>query len=267
MVGHLLGSEWSENVKLKKLVFIIFLSLMAALIVSHVNAQTATPIVPCKIGHEAPPIGFWTWATNAHVKVFIVSADFQPAHIPYLLTALDSWTKVSALTGSGVQFEYQGSTEQQHLCENCLTVMRGPVFDKAKRHATELRAFSARGDQIITYATIVIDPRLTNPKALLNAMVHELGHNLGLLDCYTCKRKSTVMNQLAALNVPNGMQEPTSCDVARVKEAYEELKVRIRPSPTNGSATSDVGEEPVDDDTPIVVPKTTMRSGISPPVD
>jgi hypothetical protein len=139
--------------------------------------------------------------------------------------------------------------------------MRGRVFDKTTRHATELRAYSAKGNQIITFASIIVDPVLTNPKALLNALVHELGHNLGLLDCYTCKRKSTVMNQFEAVNVSNDMEKPTSCDIAQVREAYKELKMLVRASPSGReSMPVDEGEEPVDDDTPIVIPPTANRS-------
>jgi hypothetical protein len=85
-------------------------------------------------------------------------------------------------------------------------------------------------------------------------VAHELGHNFGLLDCFTCKKKSTLMNQLKVMNVPNDMATPTACDIAQVREAYNELKVRVRPSPPNRNLIDD-GEEPVDDDTPVVIPK------------
>jgi len=140
-------------------------------------------------------------------------------------------------------------------CENCLTVMRGPVFDGRKRHATELRTYSARGDQIMTWAQIVVDPRLTNSKALTNAVAHELGHNFGLLDCYTCKFKTTVMNQFKVVNEPNDMEGPTTCDIAQVKAAFLELAVRVRPAPKIEEGVVDEGEEPEDDDTPIVIRK------------
>jgi hypothetical protein len=237
---------------------IILLSLIVAVGGRGANPQTVAALAPCRVGHMAPPIGFWTWAANAHVKVFVLSADFKPEQISHLLTAFENWNSVSELTGSGVKFDYQGSTTQQLSCENCLTVMRGPVFDKTRRHATELKAFSVRHDQIISYAAIVIDPELTNPKALVDAVAHELGHNLGLLDCYTCKKKSTLMNQFKAMNVPNDMPKPTPCDIAQVKAAYQELKVRIRPSPPDRNLI-DEGEEPVDDDTPIVIPKRPTR--------
>ena len=240
--------------KIKRTVSIMLLSLIAGLGVRDVHSQTAAVIAPCRIGQQAPAIGFWTWAANAHVRVYIVSTDFKPEEVPYVLTALQNWNGASELTGSGVKFEYKGDTKQQLSCENCLTVSRGAVFDKKNRHATELRAFSARRDQIINYASIIIDPGLTNPKAILDAVAHELGHNFGLLDCYTCKKKSTLMNQFEAMNVPNDMAMPTACDIAQVREAYNELKVRVRPSPPNRNLIDD-GEEPVDDDTPIVIPK------------
>src|SRR6185503_13129547 len=119
--------------------------------------------------------------------------------------------------------------------------------DKVKRHATELQTYSARRDQIMTWAHIVIDPVLTNPKALTNAMAHELGHNFGLFDCYSCKDKSTVMNQFKSVNVPNDMEGPTECDIAQVRAAYKELAVRVRPSPQILEVV-DEGEEPEDDD-------------------
>ena len=243
---------------MKPILFSILLLSVIGLSVREAGTQTTTEATKCRIGEQAPQIGFWTWPANAHVKVYIRSADFKPEQIPLMLAALQNWNSVSELTGSGVKFEYQGSTDGQLSCENCLTVMRGSVFDKTKRHATELKAYSARHDQIITYATIIVDPVLTNPKALLTALAHELGHNLGLLDCYTCKHKSTVMNQFKRINVSNDIEGPTRCDIAQVRKAYEELKVRVRPSPTGRNlSTEDDGEEPVDDDTPIVVPTPT----------
>ena len=236
--------------KLKRTISLILMSVIMGLGLRDVNTQTATGITQCRVGQQAAAIGFWTWAANANVKVYIVTADFKTEEIPYLLTALKNWNSVSEETGSEVKLEYQGSTTQSLSCVNCLTIKRGPVFDKSKRHATSLTAYSVGHDQIITYATIVIDPVLSNPRALLDAFAHELGHNFGLLDCFTCKKKSTIMNQFKVINEPNNMPAPTSCDIAQVREAYKELRIRVRPSPT----FIDQGEEPEDDDTPIIIP-------------
>jgi hypothetical protein len=209
----------------------------------------------CEVGVQAPPIGFWTWSTGSQVKVYVVESDFQPGEVSFLLTPLASWNAVSELTGSRVKFEYAGAVTSARYCENCLTIERGVVFDKQQRHLTELRAYSARGDRTLSWASILIDPALTNPKALTDAVAHELGHNFGLLDCYSCKAKTTVMNQFGPINVANEMPAPTACDVAQVKLAYKQLTLNTNRAPIAKKIIEDEGEEPVDDDSPIVVPK------------
>ena len=207
----------------------------------------------CDVGVKAPPIGFWTWPTGTQVRVYVVESDFKPGEVSFLLAPLASWNAVSETTGSRVSFEYSGVVTSAPHCENCLTIERGLVFDKQRRHLTELRAHGSRGDRTLSWASIVIDPALTNPKALTDAVVHELGHNFGLLDCYSCKTRATVMSQFGEVNVANDMPAPTTCDVAQVKAAYKQLA--LNPKPIARNTVEDEGEEPVDDDTPIVVPK------------
>jgi hypothetical protein len=231
----------------------IFFGIFAVALMP-IGAQTPV-VASCRVGVQAPAFGFWTWAPFSTVKVYILTADFQPDELSFLLAPLHSWNSALEATGSGVKFVYLGATSVPLYCEKCLTIMRGRVFDKTRRHATELRTYSAHRDQIMTYASIVIDPMVTNPKALTNAIAHELGHNLGLLDCFTCKQKSTVMNQFKVVNVSNDMEGPTTCDIAQVRVAYKELALRVRPSPQPGQLLQDEGEEPIDDDTPIIVPK------------
>jgi len=231
-----------------------FTAWLLLMLLAGTSLAQSAEIKPCKVGKDAPAFGFWTWPANSTIKVYVISKDFEPSELSYLMKPLANWNGVVGATGSGVKFDYVGDTSAPLYCENCLTIMRGPVFDKVKRHATELRTFSARRDQIMTWAHIVVDPIITNPNALTNAIAHELGHNFGLVDCYSCKSKSTVMNQFKAVNVPNDMEGPTSCDIAQVKLAYRELAVRVRPSPVIAEIV-DEGEEPVDDDTPVVVKK------------
>ena len=236
----------------KKLASLVLLALFVAFGTAATNPHSPETVVPCRVGQQAAPIGFWTWAANTHVKVYTHESDFNSEQMSYLMSALSKWNDVSDQTGAGVKFEYQGNTSEELHCDKCLTIMRGTVFDKSQRHVTQLNAFSIHHDQLISYAIIVVDRKLTNPKALLKALAHELGHNLGLLDCYTCKQKSTVMNQFKVINKADDMGGPTPCDVAQVREAYRELKIHVRPSPANRDF--DDGEEPEDDDTPIIVP-------------
>ena len=227
---------------------------------ANVRAQNSGSANQCQIGRQAAATGFWTWPANTTVQVYIRSKDFNAKQFSSLLLALDNWNRTSEQSGSGVTFQYRGDILVERSCDNCLSILRSRVFDKTLRHATEIRATSRDETQVISSATIAVDPLLTNAEALLNAVVHELGHNLGLLDCYGCKSKSTVMNQLEALNVPNGMERPTACDVAQVKRAYEQLKARVEASPTARNAIPvDEGEEPEDDDTPVVMPAAEKR--------
>lgn len=206
----------------------------------------------CEAGVQAPAVGFWTWTAGTQVQVYVVERDFQPEDLPSLLAPLENWNAVSEITGSRVNFKYIGPKASPQHCENCLTISRGPVFDKKRHHLTELRAYSARNDRLMTSATIVVDFTLTNRQALTDAVAHELGHSFGLRDCYSCKAKSTVMNQFGRVNTPNEVPGPTTCDVAQVKSTYKQLALQVTQHKT---IPIDEGEEPVDDDTPIVIPK------------
>jgi hypothetical protein len=227
-----------------KLIFVLLISLA---VVSPLAAQSSS----CKVGIAAAPVGFWTWAPESKIHVYVVESDFKPNELEYLLAPLSPWNAVSETTGSKVKFEYKGLVNRPLYCENCLTIVRGQVFDKSKRHLTELKTYSAARNRIMTWATIVVDPLLTNPKTLTNALAHELGHSFGLLDCYSCKRESTVMLQFKSVNVPNGMDRPSACDVVQVKLAYQTLAAQLK-HVTQTPIVVDEGEEPVDDDTPVV---------------
>lgn len=187
------------------------------------------------------------------MQVYVAERDFQPEELPSLLAPLENWNAVSETTGSRVNFKYIGPKPPPQNCENCLTITRGAVFDKKKRHLTELRAYSARNDRLMTSATIVVDFTLTNSTALTDAIAHELGHSFGLRDCYSCKKKSTVMNQFG-VNTANEVPGPTTCDAAQVKSTYIQLALQASRT-SQPKNIEDEGEEPVEDDTPIVVPK------------
>ena len=220
-------------------------------------SATAQPAVsqPCKVGVQAAPIGFWTWAPASHIYVYVREHDFDATERSFLLAPLETWNAVSEATGSKVKFEYRGTTTSSLHCENCLTIRRGAVFDKSRRHLSELRTYSQKRDRIMTWGDIFIDPRLTNSESLTNAVAHELGHSFGLLDCYSCKERSTVMLQFKRVNVPNQMEGPSACDVAQVKAIYQAVAVELSRRPRPKPIVVDEGEDAIEDDTPVVIPK------------
>lgn len=225
-------------------------------IVALITLAACMPaMAQCKLGAQAASFGFWNWAPASQIKVYVITSDFKENELDFLLAPLSTWNAVSELTGSRVKFEYKGSVTAPLYCQNCLTIVRGQVFDKSNRHLTELRTYSAAQNRIMNWASIVIDPLLTSPKALTNAVAHELGHSFGLLDCYSCKPSTTVMVQFRMVNASNEMNGPSACDVAQVKAGYQALAVQLKRIVPAKPIATDEGEEPVDDDTPIIVPK------------
>lgn len=230
-------------------IFVIAFGLTSCLLGAAINISAQKPEpVPCKVGSNAAPFGFSLWAPRSRIKVYLRTKDFSAEEIGPILAPLQGWNAVSNLTGSRVILEYAGQTDEQVSCENCLTVMRGKATGRKGYHAMANLRGSATHDDLIFSAAIVIEPRLKNLKALADMMAHELGHSFGLRDCYTCKKQSTVMNQFDDFDTPNDLPAPSTCDIAQVAAAYQRA-----PAPVKKIILPvDEGEEPIDDDTPIV---------------
>jgi hypothetical protein len=243
--------------------FIIFAVCVSGVVIKEQKglAQQGGRVSECEVGVSAPAYGSWTWPANTQVKVFIVASGFKSEEIPYLLRPLETWNAVSNSSTSGVNFVYAGSATELQTCDNCLTIMRGKVVEK--RHAAEFQAASKHADQLISYAKIILDPRISDLTALTNAVAHEIGHTLNLLDCYSCHKRSTIMS---FIRKSNSLFGPTPCDVAQIKTAYAELKRRVLPAPAVARIIIvDEGEEPVEDDTPIVIPPPSTENRTQPP--
>ena len=237
-----------------RLILLVSLLLIVTWVIAvrgHAQADESA-VSNCKIGSRSAGVGFWTWEPGSHVQVYVLQDSFTSQELPYLTKALQLWDAVAESTGSRVRLSYAGTTATSLECENCLTVLRAKIYNSKTHHGGEIKAYGVIGTQIIKYATITIDPKLSNSN-LSQAMAHELGHSFGLLDCYDCKAGSTVMRQFAAINFSN-IAGPTSCDVAQVRKAYMELALHPRTKPV-AVVQDDEGEEPVPDDTPLVVPE------------
>ena len=67
---------------------------------------------------------------------------------------------------------------------------------------------------------VTISPLVTDLHALVSLMTHELGHSLGLADCYKCKRGTTTMSAFRDDNKDNQVYEPSDCDKYVVASSY-----------------------------------------------
>ncbi len=178
---------------------------------------------PCIVGRTAPPIGFWSWPANTRISVYLRTPDFSASDVQFVQTAVENWDANATANRSNVHFIFQGLTGDTKTGQWELTIVRHKVYDKHSRHLALLEAHSRKSDQSIDYALMLVDPLVKDPGKLTNVVAHELGHSLGLLDCYACEQQSTAMGLLNAGSGSNGIDGPTICDQQGVMSAYESL--------------------------------------------
>jgi len=236
---------------------LIFIALTPVFVFTQAHDAVAGV---CDSKVKAPDYLLPQWPEKANVKVYIVGSDFNPAEITAILIPVTNWSAIAQASGSKVSFVYSGTVAMPQDCLNCLTIMRGRVHDNQK-HAAELHSFVIQGERTILYARIIIDRVIPNLTALTNAVAHELGHNFGLPDCFSCRGLNTVMS---LIRTSNGLSGPTTCDVAQVQRVYQHRRaqapeVKRRAAQVAKVVPMDDGEEPVEDDTPIVIPPPEPR--------
>lgn len=212
-------------------------------------------MTPCVVGRNAAPVGFWTWPANSQVNIYLREGEFSELDVVAVRVAVRNWDLSAVENGSNVRFSVHGLTRETKTAKGDLTIVRGDVYGKKLRHLALLEAHSLRADQLIDYALIIVDFRVKSRDVLTNVTAHELGHSLGLLDCYKCSSKTTAMGLMKAGDESNGIEGPSACDKAGVVAAYRELRAHVARAPKAlGLIRSEVdqGEEPEADDTPIV---------------
>ena len=147
---------------------------------------------------------------------------FTPEQRGALVEAMATWSAVDQENGSGVKFSDAGETTSRMSCRGCLTVGRKDVYKRDKHHYAFFYPMEEEEGRLLVSAWIDLDFGITSVKALKGFMVHELAHGLGLWDCTTCRKKSTIMNGFPGINKDNGLVLPSMCDVATVKDVYQE---------------------------------------------
>ena len=221
--------------------FLIPVVLIVAALYLNAKTVVAQIIAPCIVGHTSPSTGFWTWPADSLVNIYLRDPDFSQDYVEAVRIAVQNWDAAAAESGSNVHFIFHGLTLETKTGQGDLTITRGETYDK-KRHLAFLQAHSLLSNRLIDYALVIVDARVKNPEVLTNIMAHELGHSLGLMDCYECSRKTTAMSLLKTGTEPNGIEGPTACDKFAVLAAYRELALHVtataatfhKPSVTEG---------------------------------
>jgi len=166
-----------------------------------------------------------SWPAGATVRVYI---DPAFAQIPGAVQAIqDAFTNWSNAAGSGVTFQFSSTPVSG---QNTYTVNRqepslGPGFQG------ETGGQTSGGHRYSAFSNL--NPGVTLPAALTQAMAHELGHTFGLGDAPgNCQNRGSAMNLAPSLNdTTRGADGPTNCD-SGASAQYNNYGATPTPSPT-----------------------------------
>jgi hypothetical protein len=180
-----------------------------------------------------------TWPAGATVKVFFDSS-ISPDRLDIYKQALNNW---SAGNGQGVTFAFDVDTGQAQYSMSVTDAI--PDGDNSLRGKVIWQ--STDGNGALQYVDIQMNPNVTNPTALLNAMSHEIAHNFGLNHATTLSNQtgSSLYNSSIGLNdTTTGAPGPTPCDRQTMNSIYAGGGVRYVAPPTAGSGGGDGGYDP-----------------------
>jgi hypothetical protein len=170
----------------------------------------------CRPGKTSPEALGWRWKSGTPVKVFYMKDNFSGAEVEALSRAVRSWNNALAEIDSNVLFIIGGEREGVAKDGSSITVMRG--MPRGKERVGEIRFHSQSNGRVRLIVTI--NPVITDLSALTSLMTHELGHSLGLADCYECRRGTTAMAAFKSNNKGNEVYEPSACDKYVVAAGY-----------------------------------------------
>jgi hypothetical protein len=170
----------------------------------------------CQPGKTSPQAMGWRWRPDALVRVYYLKDSFDGAQSAALSRAVNNWNQALKEIDSRIFFIVGGEREGVSQDDASITVMRG-IPTKTERLA-EIKFYSTSNG--VTRMIMTIRPVVEDPSALTSLMTHELGHSLGLADCYECRRGTTAMSAFKDNNKGNDVYEPSVCDKYVVAAGY-----------------------------------------------
>lgn len=210
-----------------------------------------------------------TWPQNTSVSVVINADQFSYNEYICLKAAFDHYNDAAGASGnsSGVRFNVAYSSAAVatlsgpylsgggNLAVNAPGVTNGFQVNRPqgmRPHALGEEYIGVDGGRRNS-AVIFLNPNITDCVNMTQLMAHEIGHTLGLKDCCSCPRASTVMvcgtcaengtdangNHVCARadynNASNGRSGPTTCDNTSIKQAGQyDPNTLNQPPPAGG---------------------------------
>ena len=168
----------------------------------------------CEPGKTSPEALGWRWRPNTPVRINYSKDNFSVAETEALSRAVNNWNE--ALKEIDARFVFTVDGEGVARDGAGITVMRG--IPRGKERVGEIRFHSLSNGRV--RLMVIINPVVTDLNALTSLMTHELGHSLGLADCYQCRRGTTAMAAFKSNNKGNDVYEPSACDKYMVAAGY-----------------------------------------------
>jgi len=170
----------------------------------------------CKQGKTSPDNLGWRWRTSKPVRVYYLKNSFSADEREALTRAVNNWNVALNEIGSRLRFITSGESESEVEEDASVWVMRG--IPRGKDRVGQIRFYSMSNG--VMRAVIIISPDVVALDALTSLMAHEIGHSVGLADCYGCKRGTTAMAAFKSDNKGNDVFEPSACDKYMVATGY-----------------------------------------------
>jgi hypothetical protein len=170
----------------------------------------------CRPGKTSTESMGWRWRPKTRVRIYYLKDDFVREETDAFSRAVNNWNRALREIDSQIVFTMGGERERVVEDDASITVMRG--VPKGKDRLGQLRFYTMSNG--VMRAVMTISPVVTDLDALTSLMAHELGHSLGLADCYECKRGTTAMAAFKDSNKGNDVYEPSECDKYVVATGY-----------------------------------------------
>jgi hypothetical protein len=188
----------------------------------------------CQPGKTSPEALGWRWKPGTSVSIDYLKDNFSEAEREALSRAVNNWNEALADSESHVVFVTGVESDGSARGSARILVARG--IPRGRERVGEIRFHSISNG--MTRLTMTISPIVTDLNALTSLMTHELGHSLGLADCYECRRGTTAMSAFKSKNKGNDVYEPSACDRYVVAAGYagqsgdqsRVVRVETRPS-------------------------------------
>jgi hypothetical protein len=182
----------------------------------RVGESPATLPKQCRPGKTSTEALGWRWKPNTRVRLYYLKSNFSDAEAQALSRAVNNWNNALREIDSHIVFIIGGERESVVEDNASITVMRG--MPKGKERLGEIKFYSMSNG--VNRMVVTISPVITDLNALTSLMVHEIGHSLGLADCYGCRRGTTTMSAFKDDNKGNDVYEPSECDKYVVAAGY-----------------------------------------------